>query len=640
MNCNKCGYILPSGVNCCPNCGTPIGEQSSNNNQQTPMQNVNQQPMNNQIQISDQNMLYQQSVNAQQPMPQIETTQVQSQPVSNEQKGNKKNKKGLFVIIFIGILLIIGGIFGVPKLKDIFNKISNNTSTKTVKTFMLPNNSNLFAVFNAEGEKLTDFKYIPADKFVNNTALVKNENGQYGIISSSGKELVPFGKYKEIQNIGAAYIARDSKDSYYLYNRAGKLVMNLNKNSVYLKNSSNPNYQYAGILDNNNFIFVNNAGEELLKIPFVSNENTIDETGEKIKPNHHLYYNKYLLVFYNNHNYIIDITSKEIIIDFESPLIYEIGAINENEIFLKSSRQNTKLNNTENKIYEYKLIKDKTVVYTKTHEKEIKYVYYNNNIIEFSDTDDSYILTETGEKILISNTQSIYEYIDHNNYLKRGENSNIQLYENGEYKKEFSCNGSESSKDSSHYASSGVYVLKYCTGYDDDNETSEENIIIKADGTILNDKVYYYVSKPDKNGNFVVSEDNKTSYLIDPNGKKLSKNYDYNPYLSNYFIIEKLTDKLYVGSNEDDTKTLFDIDGVEYKTAKYIELIDNATDDVLVQLEYDDYYVIYNVTKKKEILKTKNEPIYEIGYIMIENGNITEIYSYITGKKFHSVENN
>ena len=640
MNCNKCGYILPSGVNCCPNCGTPIGEQSSHNNQQTPMQNVNQQPMNNQTQISEQNMLYQQSVNAQQPMPQIETTQVQSQPVSNEQKGNKKNKKGLFVIFFIGILLIIGGIFGVPKLKDIFNKISNNTSTKTVKTFMLPNNSNLFAVFNVEGEKLTDFKYIPADKFVDNTALAKNENGQYGIISSSGKELVPFGKYKEIQNIGAAYLARDSKDSYYLYNRAGKLVMNLNKNSGYLKNSSNPNYQYAGILDNNNFIFVNNAGEELLKIPFVSNENTIDETGEKIKPNHHLYYNKYLLVFYNNHNYIIDITSKEKIIDFESPLIYEIGAINENEIFIKSSRQNTKLNNTENKIYEYKLIKDKTVVYTKTHEKEIKYVYYNNNIIEFSDTDDSYILTETGEKILISNTQSIYEYIDHNNYLKRGENSNIQLYENGEYKKEFSCNGSESSKDSSHYASSGVYVLKYCTGYDNDNETSEENIIIKADGTILNDKVYYYVSKPDKNGNFVVSEDNKTSYLIDPNGKKISKNYDYNPYSSNYFTIEKLTDKLYVGSNEDDTQTLFDIDGVEYKTAKYIELIDNATDDVLVQLEYDDYYVIYNVTKKKEILKTKNEPIYENGYIIIENGNITEIYSYITGKKFHSVEDN
>lgn len=626
MNCNKCGYILPSGTNCCPNCGTLIGGQSSNNNQQTPMQNINQQPM-----------------NSPQPIPQIQQAQVQQTLISTEEKDAPKKKKGLLVIVLIGILLIMGGLFGVPKLKDIFNKMSNKNSDKTVEneTFLLPNNSNLFAVFNVEGEKLTDFKYIAIDEFVNNTALVTNENGQYGIISSLGKELVPFGKYKEIQNIGAVYLARDPKDSYYLYNRAGKLVMNLNKNPIYLKNSANPNYQYAGILDNNNFVFLNNAGEELLKIPFVSNENTVDETGEKIKPNHHLYYDKYLLIFYNNHNYVIDITSKEIIVDFESPLIYEVGAINGNELFLKSSHQSTKLNNTENKNYEYKLIKDKTVVYTKTHEKEIKYVYYNNNIIEFRDTDASYILTETGEKTLISNTQSIYEYIDHNNYLKRGENSSIQLYQNGEYKMEFNCKGSESSKDSSHYASSGVYVLKYCTGYDNNNETYEENIIIKADGTILNNKTYYYVSKPDKNGNFVVSEDNETSFLIDFNGKKLSKNYYYSPYLSNHFIIEELSDKIYVGSNEDNTHTLFDIDGVEYKTAKYIELIHNeSSSDIFVELEYDDYYIIYNVTKKKEILKAENEPSYENGYIIIENDNTTEIYSYITGKKFHSVEDN
>ena len=95
MNCNKCGYILPSGVNCCPNCGTLIGGQSSNNNQQTPMSNINQQPMNNQTQISEQNMLYQQPMNAPQPIPQIQQAQVQQTLISTEEKDALKALFGI-----------------------------------------------------------------------------------------------------------------------------------------------------------------------------------------------------------------------------------------------------------------------------------------------------------------------------------------------------------------------------------------------------------------------------------------------------------------------------------------------------------------------------------------------------------------
>ena len=67
------------------------------------------------------------------------------------------------------------------------------------------------------------------------------------------------------------------------------------------------------------------------------NEYTIDKSGEKISPKIDLYDDKYLSVFYNQHNYIINITTKEKIIGFESPLEFNIAATDEekNEIFLK-----------------------------------------------------------------------------------------------------------------------------------------------------------------------------------------------------------------------------------------------------------------------------------------------------------------
>ena len=103
---------------------------------------------------------------------------------------------------------------------------------------------------------------------------------------------------------------------------------------------------------------------------------------------------------------------------------------------------------------------------------------------------------------------------------------------------------------------------------------------------------------------------------------------------------------MYFGDNEffitkkdEDNEVIFDKNGKEYITANSIHNVANdLSEDVFVILEYDDYYTVYNVTKQKEILKSKEEPDCNNGYITISQDNKIEFYSYITGKLFYSIK--
>ena len=707
MNCQKCSCILPEGVTCCPNCGTFVQTQTSINQQQPIQNNINQQgqqPQNipqqvqqqpmNQFQqqipgVAQQNVpaavpnqgIIQQNIQIQQPMinttPQTISPPMQQQiipgqgvPVSNNIQPSQtkqsievveekpKKKKVFFIILIMIVALIAASVFLYPKIKEKFNKLEVTTPDKLYDTtsFWIVNNDKKAAIFNIDGEQLSEFIYTEASaKFVNNTAYVKNENNEYAIINSNGKEIVKFGKYKKITDISAAYIAETEDKRYFLYNRAGKLVKELGSNPIpfglQTSSSGSTSYLSIGVFDNNQFTIINYAGEELLSIPFVENEHTVDTEGNKKTPRVFLYQDKYLSLFYNQHNYILDIDKKEVIIDFESPLYFVVTAANEekNEIFLNSVTQQSGWNRDENKIFEYKLVRNKKIVYTNSHDYDIKYVYYNNGIIEFIDVLSHYILTETGDKISISGNAYIAGYTDYNNYVKVGENRVKEIYVNHELKNVYNCRQIlTGDRGLDRYAKFGLYVLKECEGYKDEDGYSEtRDIIIKPDGTILNDKSYQYVSAFDSNGNLTVSEDGKTGYLIDNTGKKISKdfytrtsyNYEYHNGDIEKFSYNDYEKDLYIGMNEDETETLFNINGKEYITANSIDNTYNEiSKDTFALLEYDDYYVVYNVTKQKDVLKTKEEPDCYEEYIKIDYDNKREYYSYSTGKLFYTLE--
>ena len=570
-----------------------------------------------------------------------------------------KKKKGIFIALIILIILIIAGVFFYPKIKEYLSKTEPSAVDKIYDTtsFLLIDNNKKAAIFNLDGKQLTDFLYTEASaKFVNNTAYVKNENNEYAIINSNGKEIIKFGKYDKITDIGAAYIAKTPDNKYFLYNRAGNLVKELVSEptpfGLNVNSDRTVSYLSIGIFDNNKFTIINYAGEELLSFPFVENEHTVYE-GEKISPKTNLYDDKYLTVYYNQHNYILNLLTKEVIVDFDSPYYFKVAAVNEdkNEIFLTSVSQQIGWDYEDNndEIFEYKLIRNKEVIYSNTHEEEITEAYYNNGIIEIHDFINYYILTETGDKILLSGEQYILGYSDYTNYIKRGTNDNKELYVNNELKQVFDCEKIERNNTyKNRYAIHGIYVLKECEGYaDKDSFFDTKDIIIKSDGTLLNDKAYEYVSEFDANGYLTVSEDGKVGYLIDSTGKKISKDfyaessYGYEYYEDDISLL-RYNDKekmFYIGKNQDETETLFDLNGNEYVTANSIEQTYNTiSEDIFALLEYDDYYTVYNVTKQKEILKTKEEPDCESEYIEIDYDNKREYYSYSTGKLFYTLE--
>ena len=704
MNCKKCGCILPEGVTCCPSCGTFAQTQPTNQmsqeqilqkpgmTQQTMQQTVNQIPQQpGMMQQSIQQTVNQIPGMTQQPIQQT-VKQIPQQPgmtqqpvankslfpgqgmtvqnkLNNQQTNSQstyeeepKKKKNIFKILILLIIVAAAGVFLYPKIKSMLYKPEISDADKLYETtsFWLRNTEGKWAIFDINGKQLTDFIYTEVrEEFVNNTAMVKNDKNQYAIITSLGKELIKFGKYEKIKDVSAGYIAQTADNKNFLYNRAGQLIKELGSNPIafgykYGLNGYGSNL-YVGIFDNNEFTIINYAGEELLKFPYVENEYTIDKSGEKISPKIDLYDDKYLSVFYNQHNYIINMRTKEKIIDFESPLEFNVASANEekNEIFLKSVSKNSGWNRDESEIFEYKLIRNNEVVYTKTHEEEIDEVLYNNGVLEFYAYQETFILNEEGEKIQFEIGEGIAGYTDYNNYIKSNKNRNKEVYVNNELKQAFNCLHVETSNNlHGRYAKHGIYVLKECAINNDASGSNDElydeydenkNVIIKPDGTILNDKIYYYISDFDEFGNLTVSEDGKTEYLINSSGEKISKDYYFSEYDAEW---ENRISQLYFGDNEffvarkdEYNEVIFDKNGKEYITANSIhEVANELSKDVFVILEYDDYYTVYNVTKQKEILKSKEDPDCNNGYIMISQDGKMEFYSYITGKLFYTIE--
>ena len=638
MNCPKCGNILVNGTTSCPKCGTFIQSSDQNMYQQIPRQQQNTYNINQQYNQKPNQNLKQSS--------QVNTTSYEEPP---------KKKKGILkalvlLVIFAGIGA--GALFLLtPKIKNSLYKPKQASYENFLKSnsLLLPDENMNFAVFTVEGKQLSDYKYKAKTlTFVNDTAVVQNENGEYGIITSQGNALVPFGKYTEINAHTSIYIAKDSSGKNYVYSRAGKLIKELGATAEVFKEDRD--YLYTGVFDGENYLIFSYKGDEVLNIPLVQTEQTMYESGKKKSPyiKADYYSDEYIAVFYNNHNYIVNIETNELITDFESNYVFTIAAVNEknkNEVFITSESSVIGWTNSSEEKIEYKLIRDKKVVYAKEHNHQIESASFNNNVLEFEDISNHYLVTETGDKIVIDVEDNyIFSYVDFNNYLKRSPDRKVELYESGTKKMEFNCIYADSSRESNNFAFSNVYVLKSCTGYDKNDLSAERDLLVKTDGTIIGDKAYHYISIPDSHGNFIVVDDDETCYLIDPTGKKISKNYSlrksyYEDYEPNIEILRYDAKDLYIGQNKDGTRMLFNADGTEYVTADYISIIrQSLLDDILVEVKSDGYYSIYNVTKKKEIFKGEEEPDYSEFYFSFTKNNKIELYSYITGKLFYTAD--
>lgn len=555
------------------------------------------------------NKITDETINQQQTMRNQNMTNMYFQPQSK-----KKNIVKILITISVIVIVVIAGIIFFPKLFGNKDK-QNITETLTKSTsFWIKNNEGLYAIFDINGKQLTGFDFTSvSSQFVNGTAKVKNQNDEYGLISSTGEMIVEFGKYDYISEQYAVYEMIDKDHNKFLYNNSGKFVRQLDSDKNENVESFIGEYTYALIESDVDYKVIDYKGKEITS--FAIPDDDVDSPKANSIDN-------YVSIFYNNINYIIDISKSKVLLTVSDSRHFCIGDVNEenSEEFILS---------TCNYSYEdvkndgFKLIRNGKIAYSKESDGYAKMKFEGNNVVY--EDDDTYLLDENGNEKTKANSYIIYK--DYKNYIKEADGilNGAELYVNGILKEKLDCNNIQGG-----YAKHGVYLLDHCSGFGNGNK-----IFINADGTRINDKAYQRAYEFDENGYASVSEDDKNFYLINLKGEKVSDYYSNDNSAEKIYYI-KGTENLYCGSNEDGTRTIFEVDGEKILTGKFNRYFTNTTSGgVFVILEQDNKYIVYNVMTGKPIVNLDSEPYMSEDYFTTSENSKTQYYSYITGKLFY-----
>lgn len=537
----------------------------------------------------------------------VSTMNVNQQPVQPQQPKKKINIK-LLMIILVAAIVGVSSIMFIPKLLG--NKGKNNSQETFEKSnsFWIQGSDYRYALFDIDGNQLTEFKFTYVNSFYNGVALVENENEEEGLISDSGKMIVEFGKYKYIIDHGAVYEMVDEEINEFLYNKSGEFIRELNKD-IDKEIESLYEDEYSLILSGTNYKVINHTGKEILTMPISKDNNVYDPVANGI--------GNYTSVFYNNINYIIDDSKGKVLLTIPDSRHFCIKDVNEekpNEFILGTCRisWNDELD------YTFKLVRDGKIIYTKESDDYAVMVFEGNDVMY----NNTYILDEKGNEAI----KRFDSYKDFKNYTKTESSSEkVEVYVDGKLKETMDCESSRNGGYSKH----GVYLLENCKGYGNANK-----IYINYDGTRINDKSYKMATPFDENGYASVNEVGRGTnyYLINLKGEKVSN------YYTGYISYIDGTDNLYYGTNEDYTKTIFDTNGNEILTGNIFYSENNViTNNIYVAINNDNKYTIHDLTNRKDITVVDLKPDFRSHYFLTYNyrNGKTNYYSYTTGKLFY-----
>lgn len=513
-------------------------------------------------------------------------------------KFSKLNKRLIIIVLIVILIIILSGIF-IIKIMD--NSQNNNIITEiaTSKAFWIRNKSLKSAIFDIDGNQITDFNYTGVSDFINETSIAKNEKNEYGIISSNGKAIVEFGKYKYISDEKAGYIAHDKDNKHYWFNKKGKLIRPLADNEKV--NSFVSENTFALLSNEKEYQVINYLGNIITTIPIVENAKSPVVNSE----------GNYGIIFYNNINYIINIAKQKVLLtlmDQNSYCISEISKKNTNEFIL-----NVCNNSEKSAPYESKLIKNGKVVYSQKSNLWPTYLTYNeNNDCIFAEGNDDYLLDSNGNKAL--KIESLI-YKDAKNYIKKN-GLNLDLYVDGKFKETINC------EIEAGYAPQGIYKLNWCRDYD-----KGKTIFINYDGTKLNNE-NYVSAEPFKSDVTDVLGLNGYHYLINSKGEKISQDYKKSIQIFPEY-------NQYIAYNEDNTYSLIDYDGKEILKGESIHVMSSGPHSSYATIKNSDEYKVYDIQNKKTISIVNSYPSLGNEYFTTDSNGKRQYYSYTTGKMFY-----
>lgn len=513
----------------------------------------------------------------------------------------KMNKKYKILLIIIGVilsLLLLLSLF--LMITNRKKEIESTTDIVTNTTFFLPNDDHKYAIFDDNGNKITDFIYTDYYNFNNGGSIVYQDD-KVGIVNESGKMTIDFGRYKDIESSAGLYKVHDSDYNYYLVDSHGNILYDLKDKDITTFKDIN-NYSILKDKNKKQYDILNNKGFSIISFKMNSdNEPTAND------------YNEYISIFYDKKNYILNVDTSKKIISFESEKQYCVNDIekSKNIIILKSCSSEEDAT--------YQAIKDGKI-YNLENICQKVYVSEKNVICE-SNNEQKLLNEEFEASINIASKM----YVDNNIYAQSIKDNSVEFYNGTENIKTINC---RSILDSG-YANKGIYLLNIkktfnCPRDDFDYE------YYKIDGTLAFDKKFKRAKQFDSNGVAQVSDDGNRYYLINEFGEKISDEYNFFSYNLGYYI-----------ASNNGLKGVIDKNGNEVIPCKYltIEIIQTKNNKLVKAKDANQKYIVYNLTTGDYLLTSNEDLSMSDHYIEVSKNNKIEYYTY-KGKMFHQVKKN
>lgn len=534
-------------------------------------------------------------------------------PMSAPAPEKKKSKVGLIIGIVLGVLVLGGAIFGIIALLGNGGD-TEDESIYDSNAFFLRDDNDHFALFNDEGERITEFEFSYASNIIGGTALVrKADDDKSAIINSEGKILVNYDKYRYIERRGALYVGTDDNLEDHLLNSNGKELYVLKDNKLLTYDDS-----FAVVADSKGFQVLNYRGKNVLSIT------------ENLDKDIHLsneYDNNFVVVSHGTTNYVINSLTAEVAAQFESKTNFEIyGYDKDDDILLLRSEDGA------GDSRDYKFI-------VKGEAKDLpggceSVDYYSVSKVLYCTKDSKRYVLSSDLKVGIEYTNG--QFIDDNTYARNKEDSKnygITFYKDGSKVAEISCR----SFISSGKANGGIYIAytRYSSDCRKDGVEYSKYEYYSAEGKRLFGRDFDNAYAFSVDGIARVREKGSDSYtLINTKGEKVgnSHKYLYENTIGEYTV--------YYGYDKSgDAYTIYTNKGKELaKTSTESRSYPHGNvfkDKLYIYVSTgEDEYSIFRAEDGQKLATSEDYPTLREHYFMTENDSKVQYYTY-DGKKIH-----
>lgn len=502
-----------------------------------------------------------------------------TQPTTTAEPKKTKNKRVPIIIGLLAAVVLLVGL-GVWALVAFLSHDSGGAVAEDGKiAFAIESDKHdgSFAIFDNDGNRLTDFIYGEVSEFKNGYAVVQDSSRtKFAIITNNGKLSVPFGKYDNIELVGSLFSVKKD-DELFLLNGKGEEIMPIIK-------SDSANGLTIAYSDNIAMVFDGN-GEKLGE---VESNVSISKKVEK----------GYATVKIGNTTYLINASDGTVKNKFESKSEeYSIDDVSKDgDIVILSSATNQKIF-WGDKMYDWDRAKYSYAMINSGY-----YVHSYNK-------DDRYFMGGNGKIFQGPSISSTFVIFDEKHYAYLPFSSTtIHIIVGDET--------IEINNISSLERTSDGYSISY-------SDYSSGTIISKNDGktifdeSLLKSKTIRRINGPDPNGLFIANY----SVLLNKNLKEIASTNVTLKYLDGNYLASKFDSK---GIVSPEGKTIIDP-----ALCKEIESID----DFYLCTVGNKNFNLYTRSGRRilegyESIKITN------GHIEADNGEKTEYYT-LNGDKFY-----